>query len=249
MCVKTIKRSLRMMAAMMMAFATFTACEKPDDSDDDEIDDGNGVVAGKRIKEWVQTTTRPSDGVIRTVYTYNSDGSINRIDQYDEASKLTRYSIYTNHPDGRPDKIEQFFEAVEMQSMKNESVFTYDANKTLQKVQDNLFMNGTLAATNTTEYTFVNGRKTREEFTGSGGAVKMERVYEYDSVGKRTVTTETQNAAGIVSSRKYTRSYNADGTILNVTYPYNFMDNTVVTTTLTWENGKKAVNEDVYLAW
>ena len=76
----------------------------------------------------------------------------------------------------------------------------------------------------------------------------MERVYEYDSAGKRTVTTETQTVVGIISSREYTRSYNADGTILNVTYPYNFMDNTVVTTTFTWENGKKAVDEDIYLA-
>ena len=243
----SFQRLLILMVAMMTAMA-FIACDNAGDNEEDEGGDNGGSVSGKRIKSWVQVTERASDGVIRMEYTYNNDGSIKQIDTYNESSKRTMYSIYSNNSDGTPDKVEQFFE--DNPNMKNVSEFTYNSQKTLQKMLVTLYIDGVPTAESTTDYTFVNGRKTIEVYTGSGGAVQMVRVYEYDGKGKRTITTETQTVAGsLLCTRKYTRTYNSDGTLKMVDYPYNCTDNTIVTTTFTWENGKKAVDEDIYLAY
>jgi len=209
-------------------------------------DNGGGSVSGKRIKSWVQSTSRPED-YVRVEYKYNSDGSIKEVDQYNNAGHYT-HSVYTNNSDGSPKKIDQTFIPVSMQNMKNVAVFTYSTNKTLQKMETNLYTDQNLTATGTTEYTFVSGRKTRELFTSTGN-VKIERIFEYDSKGKRTITTESQSVAEIfLYSRVFTRTYNADGTLDTVTFPWGYMDNTTVTMKVTWENGKKAVDEDIYLS-
>jgi hypothetical protein len=82
----------------------------------------------------------------------------------------------------------------------------------------------------------------------TSGAVRIERTYEYDGAGKRTVTNETHTVPGLEFSRKCIRAYNSDGTLNTITYPFNHIDTTPVTLTFTWENGKKIVDEDVYLA-
>jgi len=132
--------------------------------------------------------------------------------------------------------------------MKNVAEFSY-SNKILQSMKVTLYVNGVATSDLITAYTFVSGKKTLELSTSSGGAVTIERKFEYDSNGKRTITTETQKVNGsTIGTRKFTRSYNADGTLNKVTFPWGPLDPTPVTMTVTWENGKKAVDEDIYLA-
>ena len=236
------KRFLFLMAAIIAAMMTFTACLEDDNEGGENGNEGG--VSGKRIKSWVQETSRPQD-YVRVEYTYNSDGSIKQADHYDASGHFTR-NVYTNNSNGTTKKIDQTF--IRNTSIKGESVFSY-TNNTLQLMAVTVYLNGVATETTTTEYTFANGRKTREFYTGSGGAVTIERKFEYDSNGKRTITTETQTMPILGTlTRTFTRSYNADGTLKTVTFPWGPTDPTPVTMTVTWENGKKAVDEDIYLA-
>jgi hypothetical protein len=235
------QRLFIIMAAIMMALVTFTACDKDDNGKDDPDDNGNnGGVAGKRFKEWVQTSPT---GTTRSVYTYNSNGSIKQVDLYSGSVRIT-YNVYTNHPDGRPASIETFYEGNDMQGMKGKTEFTYDSNKTLQKYEAAISMGGVEMSRLSIDYTFQNGRKTREVQISSGGAAQMERVYEYDSQGKRTKTTETMSAGGVINQTIiWNRSYHSDGTLDKVT------NNAGVTVTFTWENGNKVMDEDIFYAY
>jgi hypothetical protein len=101
----------------------------------------------------------------------------------------------------------------------------------------------------TINFTFQNGRKTRE-LMNMGGGVMNEFVYNYDSQGRRTTTIHTlYSSASVIGSRQFTRTYHADGTLQKVTYPVSFVDNTTVTKTFTWEDGKTTVNDDDFMQW
>ena len=239
------KRFLYLMAAFIAAAMTLASCVESDENEGNENGENGGgsSVSGKRIKSWVQETSRPSD-YVRVEYTYNSDGSFKQADQYDATGHYTK-SVYTNNSDGTPNKIDQSF--VRDATLKNVSEFTY-TNKTLKSVNLVLYTNGVVTTTGKIDYTFVNGKKTLEVQTNQGGAVTIERAFEYDSNGKRTGMTETQKVNGnIIGTRKYTRSYK-DGLLHTVTFPWGPYDPTPVTMTVTWENGKKTVDEDIFLA-
>jgi hypothetical protein len=243
--------SVKMLMIIFAILMAFTSCggnnngNGNDDNGNGNGNNGGGGVAGKRIKEFLQTT---SSGTVKSVYNYNNDGSIKQIDLYNGTVRIT-YNVYTNHSDGRPESYETFYEGVETKGMKGVTQLSYDSNKTLQKMESILYMNGVEITKITIDYTFQNGRKTRELQISSGGLAQTERVYEYDSQGKRTKTTETTSAGGIINQTViYTRSYNSDGTLDKVTYT-NPMDNTPSTISFTWENGNKIMDEDIYYAY
>jgi hypothetical protein len=238
-----LQRLLMFMAAIMMALVTFTACIEDENGDENGGENGNGGgVAGKRIKSWLLTDETGS--YTRTEYTYNSDGSIKQVDQYNSPSNRFQYGVYTNLSDGRFDKTDHFFVSTDMQFMTSKSQFSYDSNKKLQKMQTDTYINGSLSASQTIDYTFQNGKKTREVTDVGGGMV---RVYEYDGQGRRTVTNETLNSVNW--TRQYVRAYNTDGTLNKVTYPNNMVQNITITITCTWENGKSIMDFDDYIAW
>ena len=257
MSVKTFKRLLMMMAAIMMAFATFTSCNEDEDPSDDpdEIENGdngnNGGVSGKRLITMVQTTG-PIDGPARSEMSYNSDGTVKRVDQYDVSSKLILYTTYTCNSDGTKHKEELY----DVSNSSNPQLFyeytySYDANKKPLKAEGTYFLNG-INMTVTIDYTFQNGRKTHEVLTSlssvSQEIVTIEYDITYDNNGRRSTTTETHSSLG---TRKYTRTYNSDGTLQKVTYPYGYngSDNRTVTNEFKWENGKKTWNEDDFYWW
>ena len=63
------KRFLYLMAAFIAAAMTLAACAEADENENNENGSGSNV-SGKRIKSWVQETSRPSD-YVRVEYTYN----------------------------------------------------------------------------------------------------------------------------------------------------------------------------------
>jgi len=227
---------LMLMAAIMMALVTLTACPVDDENDDpDEIENGengnNGGVAGKRIKSTIITEeggeTRTGD------FTYNSDGTLNRIDWNDS------YSIFTNNPDGTYAKWEDINTYGEMVM-----VYSYDANKKPLKAEGTI-KNSAGTSPVTYDFTFQNGRKTFEiqKFgtPGTDGYMSVTFEYNYNSSG-RTTTTETHS---LVGKRQFTRTYNSDGTLQKVTTGgYTGVPTTGFTQTFTWENGKTTVNHD-----
>ena len=236
---------LMLMAAIMMAFATLTSCDEDEDpsEDPDEIENGNnGGVAGKRI---ITTLTESASETFRGDYTYNSNGTLKRIDYYDPStSKLVRYSITTSNSDGTVAKEELF-------DTWGDWVFNYSygSNKKPLKVEGYAITDG-IKTPVTIDFTFQNGRLTSSiQKTGTPGDYSYRvNTYEpvYDSNGRRTSTTETDSALG---QRKFTRTYNSDGTLQKVTTDgYQGFPNTGYTVTYTWENGKTTVNTDDYSA-
>ena len=234
-----LQRLLMLMTAIMMALVTFTAC---DEDENDGDDDGEGGVAGKRVKSWVITCSKPVQGIVRTDYTYNSDGTLNRTDGYDTSSKLYLYCIFTSNTDGTCAKYVQHYETL---PVTVEFTYTYNPNKTLQKYKYDTFNEGVLEQTVNVECTYENGKRILEVFS-INGATPSQYSFNYDSNGRRTTSTYTVYGSGEVYTMTYTRTYNSDGTLQKVTYPYSFTDNTTVTQTFTWENGKTTHDFDMY---
>ena len=234
-------RKVAMIVACLAVTVMFAMCDKTNDNDDNGGETGGSGVTGKRIKEFV-TSTEGSNASTRNVYSYNSDGSVKRIDQY-IGSTLNLVATYTNHPDGRPQKIDFTYMSNGTEAGKAEGIFTYGTFNTLQKQE--ITGNGTVQVF---EYTFKDGRKTFEKYS-SGYSIYIERTFEYDEKGKRTKTTETQSVNGSnVGTVIHTRSYNSDGTIDKITYPLLSSPNLLVTQKFTWESGKKLFDEDILLS-
>jgi len=232
-----IQRFFFLMVAIM-ASMTFTACDSFNDDDDENGGgDGPGSISGKRIKTVVEA---PVDGPVRTEHTYNSNGTLNRVDSYDASGKRVMYSTFTSNSDGTRAKHIQVDEAYTFAT--TEYIYFYNTDKTPQK------MEGTIStgSTSTHVYTFQNGRKTREVISvRMGGTLvqEIELVYNYDNNGRRTTTTQTPKIGVPVT---YTRTYNSDGTLRTVTYT---VSGQTITKTFTWENGNSTVNEDHFLGY
>ena len=238
-----MQRLLMMMATIMMAFATLTACEVLEDNNDEngkeeEGGNGGGGVSGKRLKTVL--VTEASGEIQRSEMTYNNDGSVKRSDVYDASSKLTSYTIFTNNSDGTYKKTETFA------PFGNQVlVYTYDSNKKPIKAEGTI-QNSEGEFPIIYDYTFQNGRLIRQVIKvgnhGAPGYSEVKYEPEYDSNGRRTTTTETHS---IVGTRKYTRTYNSDGTLQKVIAgDYAGYANTGFTDTYTWENGKTTFNFD-----
>ena len=233
-----LQRLLMMMATIMMAFATLTACDILEDNNDEgdkeeEGGNGGGGVSGKRLKSYIVSSP---ENTIRSEYSYNSDGTLKRTDNYyHESSKLIQYVIYTNNSDGTVAKQEQYIEGYSLITVWN---FTNDSNKKPLKRQGTSSMDGVTMGSSIVDYTFQNGRKTREVVKDySGTVMQSETQYEfnYGSNGRRTTTVQTING----KSTQYTRTYNSDGTLQKVISPST-------TITFTWENAKPPHDFDDY---
>jgi len=235
------RRFLFLIAALIVAM-TFTACPGTDENGDDQNGNGGGV-AGKRIKTILQTTG-PMDAWHRLEWSYNSDGTIKRHDWYDESSKLIMYATFISNTDGTTAKEEGYYPD---NSRAHLYEYSYDSNKKPKQAKYTYYHNGVSYLTQNVEYTFQNGRKTREVLTS--GDQTNDYVYNYDSQGRRTSVTHTFTSSGFKGSRQIVRTYNTDGTLQKVTYPLSFSDNTTITRSFTWEDGKKTVNEDDFLLW
>jgi len=238
-----IQRLLMMMVAIIVASMTVTAClEDENENDDENGGNGGGGVTGKRIKTVVQTSG-PIDGFSRCEYTYNSDGTHKRTDWYDEQSKLAIYLTYTSNSNGTVAKSEMFYSNNGRFQVYN---YSYDSNKKLLKAEG-FFILGTEEIRLTIDYTFQNGRKIREVIkTFTNPYTESTHEYNYDSNGRRTTMTETHNLYG---TKQYTFTYNSDGTLKTVTYPYGYTDNRMVTREYSWENGKLAQNAEDLLTY
>ncbi|MDR2586570.1 MAG: hypothetical protein LBC84_10220 [Prevotellaceae bacterium] len=234
----SLKRLLMIMAAIMMALVTFTACDDKNAKEDENGENGGGGgAAGKRLKGYEQTSSKP-EHYLKTEWSYNSDGTLNRVNHYDKSSTLVQYVTYTNNSDGTPSKM-----VLHNGGYETEYEYFYNPNKTLQKAQvsfaGNILVN--------IEYTFENGKKIREVAKDNSGTVTQLFEYKYDNSGRRTTTTETDYSPP--NTRQFTRTYNSDGTIQKVTYAYGYGDNTLVTITFTWENEKPPFDNEMFFCW
>jgi hypothetical protein len=228
-----LQRFMMLMVAVM-ATMTFTSCPG---SDENGEENENGGVAGKRLKSYIVRSPGSQD--LRSEYSYNSDGTLKRIDNYYHASsELMQYVIITNYPDGTVAKQEQYL-------LGNYPLFTVwdfsnDSNKKPLKRDGTSSTGGVIISTSTVDFTFQNGRKIREiEILkdASGATIQVtQRDYNYDNRGKRTTTNITING---VSSQQ-TRSYNSDGTLQKATHSSGG------TIEFTWENGKPPNDFDDY---
>ena len=243
-----MQRLLMMMATILMAFTTLTACDILEDNNDEngkeeEGGNGGGGVSGKRIKKIEITCSKPIiNEPVRSEYSYNSDGTPKRIDDYDASSKLFSYQLFTSNSDGTVAKWVVYSEVYP--EMRIEQNWVYTSNKTVQKSKYDILNNGVIASTANILYTYENGKIIREDWTWDGQDRHDEWICNYDSKGKRTSTTYNLYIQGLSYSMTYTRTYNSDGTIQKVTYPKSVEDNTLVTATYTWENGKTTMNFD-----
>ena len=239
-----IQRLLMMMVAIIVASMTVTACledENSEENNEENGGNGGGGISGKRLKTTV--TTSGTMEPFRGEYTYNSDGTLKRIDYYDvSTSKLSRYTVITSNSDGTVAKEELF-------DTWGDWVINYTSwdNKRPLKAEGYSTAGGVKIPV-TFDFTYQNGRLTRfVQKTGTQGDYSYrENKYEpvYDSNGRRTSTTETDSSLG---QRKFTRTYNSDGTLQKVTTDgYAGYQNTNYTVTYTWENGKTTVDSDVY---
>ena len=207
----------------------------------------SGGVVEKRIKTVVDTSTRPILGPVRNEYSYNDDGTLKRVDIYDESSKRVMYMTYTHNSDGTRVKHEMVDEAYGNTTTAYD--YSYNADKTLQKVQGTIFLGGVAIGSASHDYTYQNGRKTREVIRAYAGGVlgqEVQFVYDYDSNGKRTTSIATPKIGVKIT---YTRTYNEDGTLQKVTHPSGQGDNAIITKTFTWEDGKSTVDEDIFFTW
>jgi len=249
--VQSFKRLLGMMAALMMAFATFTACEKLDDGDNgiDELEnggdggDGNGnggTVAGMRIKTIVHTA---GDEPVRFDYSYNSDGTTKQIDYYDASSKLVMRDLIDCNPDGTWATIEQ----TDLVYANTVLVLnhSYDTNKKPLTVAGPLTLEGEEIGFTAFDFKFENGRKiSQHQVVTVMGTVaqELQSEFTYGANGRRTKTVVKPKTGAEVT---YSRTYNPDGTLQKVTvsggasYTMNF----------SWENGKKTVQMDDIWGW
>jgi len=247
----SFQRLLMLITAILVASMTFTACTKDDGNGGDDGGDnggGNGGVAGKRLKSVVTSSNSlkmPDD--IRSEYSYNNDGTLKRVDHFNNKSKnLVSYEIFTSNSDGTIAKSEQssqeYFIVFE---------YSYDANKKPLKCKISQFVEGKLVQTTNVDYTFENGKKIRAvhkfDIPGVVLTTYFQYDYTYDSQGRRTKTTLTSMPDGL--STQSTRTYNTDGTLQKITRPIDATDNTPVTETYTWENGKSPHNPDDYNPW
>ena len=244
---------LMLIASMIVASMTFTACDGDEPKKDDETvipkennDDengengdnngGGGNVSEIRLKS---TLITGADGEIqRGEYTYNSDGSANRTDWYDGSSKQISYDIFTNNPDGTYHQWENFNTDGDMVM-----VYTYDDNKKPLKAEGTIY-NSLGEHPITYAYTFKNGRLTfHEERIGDpseGSYIVVTFEPQYDNNGNKSITTETHSLLG---TRLYERTYNSDGTLQKVVVEgYKGYPTTAFTQTFTWENKKTTVN-------
>ena len=241
-----IQRLLMMMVAIIVASMTITACLDDENSDDpdDNGDGGNGGgVSGKRLKTTVITCSKPlNQPLVRTEYSFNSDGTIKGSEGYDASSKRLFYSVGTNNSDGT---IQKTIIYNNDGTVMIEAINSYNSNKTLQKTQNNYFNNGVISFTIDIEYKYENGKKIREEYY-TNGVENANYKINYDNQGRRTTSIYTLYEAGQTFTMTYTRTYNSDGTIQKVTYPLSFVDNTTVTETFTWENGKTTYDFDMF---
>jgi len=236
MSVKTFKRLLMMMVAIMMALVTFTSCDEDEDprDDPDEIEN-NGGVAGKRLKIFTENSAA-NGRISNQESTYNSDGTKKRVDHDDGA-----YQLFTHNSDGTIATMELY----RNNSLHQRYIYSYDANKKPKKGEVTFHSPGEENYSITIDYIFQNGRKIRDEWNFSLGSVIFVVKYEhnYNSNGRRTSTTETHSSLG---TRQLTRTYNSDGTLQKVTYPegYNNSGGRTITYEFTWEDGKTTINED-----
>jgi hypothetical protein len=236
-----LQRLLMIMAAIVMALVTFSACDDENAKEDENGENGNGSgsVAGQRVKTIL--ITEASGAIQRGENTYNNDGALTRVDWYDASSTRIAYDIYTNNPDGTHNKWESFGA-----DGNQVIVFTYDANKKPLKAEGTIH-NSLGVHPLAYDYTYQGGRLIRVVLRmGNPGVGYIEIKYEsnYDNNGRRTTTTETHSMIG---TRQYTRAYNSDGTLQKVTAEaYSGYPTTAFTQTFTWENGKTTVNFDDY---
>jgi hypothetical protein len=139
------------MAAIMMALVTFTACDENKNSEDPNGNgNGNGGVPGKRIKTIVHSST---EGPVRFEYSYNSDGTTKQIHAYDTSSKLVMHDIITCNPDGTWAKLEQ----TDLAYSGTVTVLnhTYDSNKKPLKIEGTVSLNGVQIGTTTAVLTVI----------------------------------------------------------------------------------------------
>jgi len=105
----------------------------------------------------------------------------------------------------------------------------------------------------TIDFTFQNGRISRLVLSLDNGFSVTTHEFAYDSNGKRTTMTETTEikSYNMVESRKFTYTYNPDGTLQKVTFPngLNGRDDRPCTYKYTWENGKKTQDIMEFLAY
>ena len=247
-----IQRLLIMMVAIIVASMTITACledENSDENNEENGGNGGGGVAGKRLKSSLTTCSAPGFVNSRSELTYNSDGTVKRSDTYDaSSSKLLNYFINTNNPDGTFGKV-VMYESDNTKVM--EDTYYYNSNKTIQKFLSAYFQNGVKVQTVIHEFTYDNRRKISQKYYQEGQSAYGELTYNYDASGRRTTTDLKYYSfdPNMVLSMTYTRTYNSDGTLQKVTYPYSFVDDTPITVTFTWENGKTTYDFDMYNPW
>jgi len=239
-----LQRLLMMMATIMMAFATLTACNTLEDNNDEngkEEEGGNGGgggVSGKRVKSWVYSYTEPNIPA-RYELLYKNDGTLERIDAYDVSSKLIIRQIITLNSNGTINKIEAT--DIRAEGILIVENFTFDGNNKPLKMKGNSIYNGAIVASTNMDYTFQNGRKVKQLLSTAASEIlvnTMEWTFSYDGNGRRTKTLSTPTT-GIAT--EYTRTYNSDGTLQKVNYINGI---TQMTVTFTWENGKSTVNWD-----
>jgi len=142
---------------------------------------------------------------LRSEYIYNSDGTINRTNIYDESSRLVMYSTSTSNPDGTMSETKYYnTEDYSNFNLAYTETYTYDPNKKPKKTETVVLQGSCFQ---TTDFTFQNGRKTGEVITSTCGTdiVTIQYDITYDSQGRRTTTTETHSMYG---TRKITRTYN-----------------------------------------
>jgi hypothetical protein len=243
---KSLRRMLRMMAVVLTALMTITACVTEDedvigDDDDGGNGGGGGGVAGKRIKTMLETDA--SGVTTRSEYIYNSNGSLKQSDTYDKTSTRIRYSTYTYNSNGTLQKWEAFAEYGD-----EFVVYTHDANKKPLKGEGEIH-NSLGVHPVSYNYTFQNGRQIRQVMKAGHPGEYIEVIFDhnYDNNGRRISTTETHS---VVGTRKSTRTYNSDGTLQKIVVSdYAGYPNTGSTSTFTWENGKSTLNDDDYAAY
>jgi hypothetical protein len=219
-----LQRFLFLMVAIMAAM-TFTACSGSIDPDEN-----GGGVSGKRLKSILITESGLTE---KGEYTYNSDGSLKRVDWVYSWTSFKPYDIFTNNSDGTHAKWENFNEYG-----NQVMVYTYNANKKPQKAEGKMY---TEYGETSVSYDFIyqDGRLIRHVII-IGGSSTVTYEPAYDSNGRRISGTETHSYAG---TRKYTRTYNSDGTLQKVDISnYSVTGTNARTYTFIWENGKTLVN-------
>jgi hypothetical protein len=240
-----LKRFMMLMAVIVAAMMTFSACIEDDNEGDENGNNGNGNggggVTGKRIKTMVHSS---GEGPVRFEYSYNSDGTTKQVDAYDAASKLVMRDVITCNPDGTWKILEQTDLAYSGTVLVLNH--TYDANKKPQSINGTTYLDGTPIGTTTFSFTFQNGRKVSQKQTVTAMGVLAQEVnseFQYDANGRRTKTISTPRVGVKV---EYTRTaYNPDGTLKTITVS----GGQSFTITFTWEDGKSTVNMDDIWGW